>query len=141
MEQNKPETLEHQIREQQISETAHEPSNFVKTVWRVFWILLGVTCFEIGIAFLHYATFFPPRAVLNAIFLTLTLVKAFFIVAEFMHLKHEIKNLILVILIPLCLFIWFITAFLADGASWKNRKEEVNRVEVTQPGMHAPQPH
>jgi hypothetical protein len=37
-----------------------------------------------------------------------------------MHLKHEIKNLIMTIVVPLALFIWFIIAFLYDGNSFKN---------------------
>lgn len=86
---------------------------------------MGITVVEIGMAFLHLETGFPSRMVLNALFLILTIVKAFFIVAEFMHLRHEIKNLILTILIPLTLFVWFIIAFLADGDSWKNMRKDL----------------
>jgi len=50
----------------------------------------------------------------------LMLAKAFYIVAYFMHLKHEIKNLIMTIVVPLALFIWFIAAFLSDGNSFRN---------------------
>lgn len=46
--------------------------------------------------------------------------KAFYIVAYFMHLKHELKNLIMTIVVPLALFIWFICAFLSDGDSFRN---------------------
>jgi cytochrome c oxidase subunit IV len=48
------------------------------------------------------------------------LAKAFYIVAYFMHLKHELKNLIMTIVVPLALFVWFITAFLTDGNSFRN---------------------
>jgi cytochrome c oxidase subunit IV len=50
----------------------------------------------------------------------LMMAKAFYIVAYFMHLKHELKNLIMTIIVPLALFIWFITAFLSDGNSFRN---------------------
>ena len=50
----------------------------------------------------------------------LMMAKAFYIVAYFMHLKHELKNLIMTIVVPLGLFIWFITAFLYDGNSFRN---------------------
>jgi cytochrome c oxidase subunit IV len=56
--------------------------------------------------------------------LILMVVKAFYIVAYFMHLKHEIKNMIMTIVVPLLLFVWFIIAFLADGNSYKNLKNE-----------------
>jgi cytochrome c oxidase subunit IV len=46
--------------------------------------------------------------------------KAFYIVAYFMHLKHELKNLIMTIVVPLAIFIWFICAFLSDGNSFRN---------------------
>ena len=50
----------------------------------------------------------------------LTLAKAYYIVSVFMHLGDEVRNLIMTIVVPLCLFIWFIIAFLWDGNSWKN---------------------
>ena len=50
----------------------------------------------------------------------LMMAKAFYIVAYFMHLKHELKNLIMTIVVPLGLFIWFIIAFLYDGNSFRN---------------------
>lgn len=85
-----------------------------------------MTMVEIGLAFLHLETGFPPRLLLNSIYIGLTIVKAFFIVAEFMHLRHEIKNMILTILIPLLLFLWFIIAFLADGDSWRNMRKDLS---------------
>ncbi|MHB1920749.1 MAG: cytochrome C oxidase subunit IV family protein [Chitinophagaceae bacterium] len=116
-------------------ERAHEFDSTVKSIWRVFWILLIVTSVEVGFAFLHYFTEFPPRMLLNTIFLSLTMVKAFYIVAEFMHLRHEIKNLILSVMVPLILFIWFIVAFLSDGNSWKNMKMHDSYYEQVDPGM------
>ena len=50
----------------------------------------------------------------------LSLLKAFYIVGVFMHLGDEVRNMILTIVVPLMLFIWFIAAFLWDGDSWKN---------------------
>jgi hypothetical protein len=64
---------------------------------------------------------------LNGVFIVLTLAKAFFIIAEFMHLRHEIRNLILTISIPALLFIWFITAFLWDGNSYKNLRNTYDK--------------
>ena len=105
----------------------------VKTLIRVFWILLCVTIVEVGFAFLHYFTNFPPRVLLNAIFISLTVVKAFFIVAEFMHLRHEFKNLIFSVLVPLLFIIWGITAFLADGNSWKHMRNDTPVIEHLSP--------
>ncbi|WP_143309692.1 cytochrome C oxidase subunit IV family protein [Chitinophaga vietnamensis] len=105
-------------------EQAHADSS-TKSIWRTFWILLCITVVEVGLAFLHLETGVPNRLLLNSIFIGLTVVKAFYIVSEFMHLGHEIKNLILTILIPLLLFVWFIIAFLYDGVSWRNLRKDL----------------
>ena len=52
----------------------------------------------------------------------LTIAKAYYIVSIFMHLGDEVRNMIMTIVVPLCLFIWFIIAFLWDGNSWKNMR-------------------
>lgn len=57
----------------------------------------------------------------------LMMAKAFYIVAYFMHLKHELKNLIMTIVVPLLLFVWFIIAFLADGNSFRNLRNNYDR--------------
>ncbi len=52
----------------------------------------------------------------NTTFIVLTIFKAFFIVAEFMHLKHETKGLIWTILIPMGLLIWLLVALVSEGS-------------------------
>ena len=37
-----------------------------------------------------------------------------------MHLGDEVRAMILIIGIPMTLFIWFITAFIVDGNSYKH---------------------
>jgi len=54
----------------------------------------------------------------------LMMAKAFYIVAYFMHLKHEVKNLIMTIVVPLLLFVWVIAAFLWDGNSFRNLRND-----------------
>jgi len=97
-----------------------EHSFSTKAIWRTFWILLIITVVELALAILYYETSFLPKHFLNGIFVIGTLAKAFFIIAEFMHLKYEIRNLIMTIAIPAALFIWFLAAFLWDGGSYRN---------------------
>jgi cytochrome c oxidase subunit IV len=108
-----------------------------KPIWRTFWILLGITMVELVLATIHLKTGFPNKYVLNGIYLILTCSKAFYIIAEFMHLRHEIKNMIMTIAVPAMLFIWFIIAFLWDGDSYnrlRNRYDahyaEQNTIKV-----------
>jgi caa(3)-type oxidase subunit IV len=93
-----------------------ESKTQIKKIWKVFWILLAITLVEvfIGMQLSHSV----PKPVLAFVYLSLTLVKAGFIVAIFMHLGDEKKNFMTVVLIPLVLFVWFIIAFLADGGFW-----------------------
>ncbi len=67
------------------------------------------------------------RLAIKGIIVILMMAKAFYIVAYFMHLKHEVKNLIMTIVVPLLLFVWFITAFLWDGNSFKNLRNTYDR--------------
>ena len=60
----------------------------------------------------------------------LMLAKAFYIVGYFMHLKHELRNLIMTIVVPLFLFVWFIIAFLSDGNSYKNLRNTYDRFSL-----------
>jgi cytochrome c oxidase subunit IV len=100
-------------------ELPKDKSSFnTKAIWRTFWILLAITIFELLIAIIYYETQFFPKHILNGVFVIMTLAKAFFIIAEFMHLGHEIKNLVMTIAIPALLFIWFLIAFVWDGSSY-----------------------
>jgi cytochrome c oxidase subunit 4 len=94
------------------SHTGEIPKANTKHIWKTFWILLGVT----GLEFL-FAFTMPRGVLLTVIFVTLTIVKAFYIVAEFMHLKHEVKVLIWSILIPTVFIIWMLVAFLIEGSA------------------------
>ena len=92
-----------------------------REVWRVTIILSVLTLIELGIGFFMIGmeeSFF--RTFLKGVIIVLMLAKAFYITAYFMHLGHELRNMIMTIVVPLGLFIWFIIAFLADGASYKN---------------------
>ncbi|WP_299760056.1 cytochrome C oxidase subunit IV family protein [uncultured Pontibacter sp.] len=87
------------------------PKPQTKAIWKTFGILVGLTAVEFLFAFTMDA-----GTARNAIFIILTLFKAFYIVAEFMHLKHEAKSLIWSIIIPLALVIWLMVALLAEGS-------------------------
>lgn len=81
-----------------------------KKIWQVFWILLLITVGEFAVAFI-----LPRGAARNITFILMTIVKAFYIVAEFMHLRHEVKSLILTVLIPLTFVVWMVLALLLEG--------------------------
>ncbi len=119
----------------------HEPASSTKRVWKVFWILLIITMVELSfgftIYFIHKNPNFNEHLVLafKGTIVILSLAKAYYIVSVFMHLGDEIRNMIMTIVLPLLLFIWFIAAFLWDGYAWRNLKNKFNRdlPQQTQP--------
>jgi cytochrome c oxidase subunit IV len=121
-----------------------EQSFDTKAIWKTFRILLYITVFELILAIGYYKlenSFGDKELVkhiLNGVFIILTLAKAFFIVAEFMHLGHEIKNLIMTIVVPAMLFLWFIGAFLWDGNSYKVLRNRYDRNHLEQSQQKAP---
>lgn len=93
-------------------EKAHSGLN-TKVIWKVFWILLGVTIFEVGIAFIPWVS----HEVLIWTWVFLTLVKAFFIVGYFMHLKFEKIPMIYSLMLPFLLIVYLIFIALYEGVA------------------------
>ena len=82
------------------------PHSDKKAIWKTFWILLVITIFELMIGITFTEPQYKPR--LKVLFITLTVVKAYFIVAVFMHMKHERKLFPAIVLIPFVLFILYL---------------------------------
>ena len=94
-----------------------------KEIWKVTGILTVLTIVELALGF--YMMNVPleeqsKRSFIKGVIIILMISKAFYIIAYFMHMKHEVKNLIMTTAVPLTLFIWFIIAFLYEGNSYKN---------------------
>ena len=87
----------------------------IKKLWTVAGILGAVTAVEFLIAFLMH-----PSATKVALFVGLTIVKAAYIVGEFMHLRYEVKVLFWSILIPMIFVVWMLVAFVYEGMSIGN---------------------
>jgi len=105
-----------------MSHTAqHEENHGNGEVKKVTIILSVLTIIELVLGFwMIDITSEALRLAIKGTIIILMMAKAFYIVAYFMHLKHELKNLIMTIVVPLGLFIWFIIAFLYDGNSFRN---------------------
>lgn len=89
----------------------------IKKLWRVAGIMGIITAFEFAVAFLvphHY------KDLRVWIFVMMTIVKAGYIVGEFMHLRYEVKVLFWSILIPLVFIVWMLVAFVYEGIAISN---------------------
>ena len=99
-----------------------------KEIWRTFWILLVLTLVELAFGFWMIGMeSHSLRLAVKGIIIILMMAKAFYIVAYFMHLKAEVKNLIMTIVVPLTLLLWAIFAFLYEGNSFKNNRNTHDR--------------
>ena len=86
----------------------------INKLWKIAGILLAITIVEFMFAFGlpdHW------KWMKISIFIALTFVKAFYIVSEFMHLKHETKTLIWSIILPLILVVWLVIALIYEGGA------------------------
>ncbi|WP_421895641.1 cytochrome C oxidase subunit IV family protein [Marinoscillum sp.] len=84
----------------------------INKILRVALILGVVTAIEFVIAFTVSAGVFR-----TSVFIILTIVKAFYIVAEFMHLGHEKKSLKMSILLPIIFIVFLIFILMYQGAA------------------------
>ncbi len=99
----------------------HHAEDGKKEVMRVTLILTVLTLVELALGFwMMKIEAQGTRLMIKGVIVILMMAKAFYIVGYFMHLKHEIRNMIMTIVVPLLLFVWFIGAFLYDGNSFKN---------------------
>lgn len=101
----------------------------VKRIIRTTVLLSVITIIELGLGLAMYAWDMGSGLTLfiKGTIVILSLAKAFYIVSVFMHLGDEIRNLIMTIVVPLLLFVWFIAAFLWDGSSWRHLRNTEGR--------------
>ena len=86
-----------------------------KMIWRIFRVLLGLTTVEVTLG-LFYKDWNLAWGFVKWTFIILTIAKAYYIVAFYMHLKHEFKNFIYAVLVPyIVLAIYLIIMMLAEA--------------------------
>jgi cytochrome c oxidase subunit IV len=88
-----------------------------KEIWKVFFILLGITVLEFLIALTPVIYEALTKTGTVAVFFALTVLKAFYIVGYFMHLRHERLNMAYTILVPLGFILYLIALLLLEGGS------------------------
>ena len=93
-----------------------------KAIIRTTIILSALTAFEFFIAFTWRGiangigvSLETAELMKNLLFIILTIFKAFYIVGEFMHLKHEIKRMAYTIILPFIFIVWLIIGMVIEG--------------------------
>lgn len=86
----------------------------IKHFLKVMWYLAIITAFEFAIAFTVPHEY---KWVRIWVFIALTIVKAYYIVSEFMHLGHEKKSLKMSIVLPMLFVVFFIFIMIYQGGA------------------------
>ncbi|MET0394659.1 MAG: cytochrome C oxidase subunit IV family protein [Chitinophagaceae bacterium] len=137
--------MEHQSLSSEITFAHHvSDAEFKKRVRNTTILLSIITIIELGIGLIIYNIHKGPDPstflvlAFKGLVCILTIAKAYYIVSVFMHLGDEIRNMIMTIVVPLLLFVWFIAAFIIDGNSYKNLRNTYDRHfrETTMPKDH-----
>lgn len=127
-------------------EITHAPEHASGTgrIWKTFWVLSFLTVVELALGYLLYYKHgvwgYGPVISTKLAIALLTLLKAYYIVSIFMHLGDEIRNMIMTIIVPLLLFVWFIAAFLWDGNAWRNLRNTDAHSRTPQTEQHQTHP-
>ena len=103
--------------EEELEHGIHIVHSSKKEIWKVFGILLAITMLEFAIALTPAIQNLLSSGTATAIYLVLTVLKAFYIVGYFMHLKHERLNMAYTILIPLLFIAYLIALLLYEGVA------------------------
>lgn len=98
-------------------------------------VILGIiTVFEVCFALLGKGYlihgFHMPHWLIGGVMITLSIVKAYLIIYEFMHMKYEVPDLVKTVLLPVVLLVWAIIAFSMEGNYWQNRRAIEGKIEV-----------
>lgn len=109
------------------------------TIFEVAFALLGKGHLVEGVAF--------PMFIVATLMIVLSIVKAYLIVYEFMHMKYEMPGLLRSVLLPTLLLLWAVIAFFYEGSTWQDRRGQIqeknevglkNSIDATQGGLYVP---
>ncbi|MDH5379866.1 MAG: cytochrome C oxidase subunit IV family protein [Cyclobacteriaceae bacterium] len=89
----------------------------IRHLLKVALILFVITVLEFGVAFLMPHEMHTIKV---WIFIGMTIIKAAYIIGEFMHLAHEVKSLMWSVVLPMVFVIWLIIALMYEGNSVLN---------------------
>ena len=94
----------------------------VITIVEVLFALMGKGYIIDGVHF--------PIFLMGGAMIAMSLVKAYLIVYEFMHMKYEVPGLVKSVLMPTLLLVWAVIAFFYEGNTWKNWRAKATAVET-----------
>ncbi len=104
----------------------HDYEKSKKKATQIILILAAITIAEVLFALAgkgHIVEgWHVPVALMAGVMIIMSLVKAYLIVYEFMHMKYEMPSFVKSVLVPTLLLTWAIFAFFKEGDYWKMRR-------------------
>jgi len=97
-----------------------------KSAFKIIIILAIITIVEVlfallGKGYLKEGIEFPP-VLMGGVMIIMSVVKAYLIIFEFMHMKYEAPGLAKSVLLPTLLLVWGVIAFSWEGSDWFQRR-------------------
>ena len=92
-----------------VNHSEEEGKKIRKRIWLMFWVLLAITTIEVLLG-IFWKEIGVTWGAVKMTFIVMTVLKAFFIVSEYMHLKHEntaLKNTIIIPYVLLALYLLY----------------------------------
>ena len=107
----------------------HDYNTSKKIATKIILILAAITVAEVlfalyGKGHIVEGVHFSPL-IMGGVMIIMSLVKAYLIVYEFMHMKYEMPGLVKSVLLPTLLLVWAVFAFFKEGEYWKNRRAHI----------------
>jgi cytochrome c oxidase subunit IV len=100
-----------------------------KVLWKVFWVMLFITIFELVVGFMAPSHGWSGTWWLKTLFISLTIVKAAAIVLWFMHLGHEKKSFKYTILAPYIVFMFYGIFIILTEGTYAGSSGNLTRVD------------
>lgn len=109
----------------------HSYEESKRTAYKIITILGVITICEVlfalaGKGHIGGGAFVMPGWIIAVVMITMSLVKAYLIIYEFMHMKYEVPSLVKSVLLPVLLLVWAVIAFFWEGSDWKARRDLIS---------------
>jgi len=107
----------------------HSYEESKKTAVKIIIILGIITICEVIFALIGKGHLIEgvtlPGPLIAIVMIVMSLVKAYLIVYEFMHMKYEVPGLVKSVLLPVFLLVWAVIAFFWEGSYWNNSRNGI----------------
>lgn len=112
----------------------HSYEDSKKIATKTISILAIITISEVIFALLGKGYiidgFHMPHWLIGGVMIIMSVVKAYLIIYEFMHMKYEVPGLVKTVLLPTLLLVWAIIAFSMEGNFWLTSRKAVQTKEI-----------